>query len=320
MKKKSVKVISILLVVVTILSVMSFSASAAVSKTKRYTIVGLESGNAVQKAVVYGNYVYVIQHSGVNSWLTRCKIDEATKTAKREGSRMVLQNFGHAQSLEPFSYNGKLYFWVNCKNNPNDTKWNWGIQVARIQFQAGKTVKYTSCPRISFGSVTRVEFGLSTDAKEILFWVQNGSSVTYSAYQTAAINKKLDSKATYFNISTFSSSKIFSTTSCTSGSYRPNGSNQGIEFTNYDATKKSGRSIYICGGAAGENLGIFKLIKSGSGYTLKKKVWLGKIGGEGEMEGLQIVGSNLYFSVTDKSKAKDSGRFVIYSIPKSLLD
>lgn len=328
MKKRVWKVLSFILAVLTLVSVMSISA-AAVTKTKRYTIKGLQSGNAVQKAVIWGNYVYTIQHSGTDSWLTQCKIDKASKTATRVGSRMVLQNFGHAQSLEPFTYNGKTYFWVNCKNNPNDKNangnpWNWGIQVARIEFQAGKTVKYTSVPRLTFGDVTRVEFALSTNASEILFWVKNGSSVTYSAYKTAAINKKLDAKAKessrYINISNFSSSKIFSTTSCTGSSYRPNGSNQGLEFTNYDSAKKNGRSIYICGGAAKDNLGIFKLVRSGSGYTLKKKIWLGKIGTEGEMEGIQIIGSDLYFSVTDKSKDKDSGRFVIYSIPKSVFD
>lgn len=323
MKKRSLKILSLFIAALTLLSLMSISASAAtVTKTKEYTIKGLQNGNAVQKAVIYGSYVYTIQHSGTNSWLTKCKIDEDTKTATRVGDRMVLQNFGHAQSLEPFSYNGKTYFWVNCKNNPNDTDWNWGIQVARIEFKAGETVNYTSVPRLTFGSITRVEFALSSDANEILFWVKNGSSVTWSAYKTAAINKKLDEKAQesshYINISNFT--KIFSTTSCTGSSYRPNGSNQGLEFANYVPSNGTGRSIYICGGAAGDNLGIFKLVKSGSGYTLHKKIWLGTIGGEGEMEGLQIKGSKLYFSVTDKSKAKDSGRFVIYSIPKSAFD
>jgi hypothetical protein len=313
MKKTVSKALCLLLVVLLILPAMSVSAST-VTRTKHYTIVGLESGNAVQKAVIYGGYIYVIQHNGKDSWLTQCKI--SGETATRVGKRMVLKNFGHAQSLEAFEYRGKTYFWVNCKNN-SSSDWNWGIQVARIQFEAGKTVKYTSCPRLTFGSVDRVEFALSSNTSEILFWVKDGSKYTYSAYKTAAINKKLDEKekeqSHYINVSNFE--KIFSTTTGANLFPKYDGkiSNQGLEFTNK-------RSIYAAGGHAGDNLRIFKLVRSGNGYKLKKSVTLGTIGKKGEIEGLQIKGDRLYFCITDKSKKKDKGRFVVYSILKSEFD
>ena len=67
--------------------------------TLRYKIKGLPRTAAIQKTYIGSTYIYVIQRSGLDSYLSRCVIDGSNAVYKDD---MKLQNFGHGQTLEWF--------------------------------------------------------------------------------------------------------------------------------------------------------------------------------------------------------------------------
>lgn len=290
----------------------------------RYVINGLKSTAAIQKTYIGSTYIYVIQRSGTNSFLSRCTIKGSTATYK---DRMLLQNFGHGQTLEWFEHKGKPYFWVTCKANTVYKTKYWGTQIGRLEYKANQTIDYTSITRFShlsyanksgksFGSVKRVDAALSSDKSKLLFWVKDtDNEIQYSYYNAAKLNAALDKKVS-------ASSKYIPCTdnvvkSACYGSFRqsgssralPHGSCQGVEFS--DAT-----SIYVAGGAKGDTPQIAKMTGSGSTY---KYSYLAEANHKSfnktktETEGLQLKGNDIYFGISDDSKA-DSG--YIFSIPK----
>lgn len=64
--------------------------------TLKYKITGLPSTAAIQKTYIGSTYIYVIQRSGSNSYLSRCVINGTTATYQ---DHMYLKNFGHGQTL-----------------------------------------------------------------------------------------------------------------------------------------------------------------------------------------------------------------------------
>ena len=205
---------------------------------------------------------------------------------------MVLKNFGHGQTLEWFEHNSKAYFWVTCKaNEAYDFK--WGTQIGRIQYKPTdkKGIDYTEIPRFShmsyanksgtsIGEVKRVDAALSSNGKKICFTASAVKAACYGSFRQSGSNRVL-----------------------------PNGSCQGLEFSDGD-------SIYIIGGAAGQKPGIAKLTGSGSSYKYSCLVTAthNNFGGNAESEGIQLKGDYVYFGISDK---QSSDKACIYSIPKS---
>lgn len=295
--------------------------------TLRYTINGLKSTAAIQKTYIGSTYVYVIQRSGDNSYLSRCIINGSKATYK---DHMLLKNFGHGQTLEWFEHKNKPFFWVTCKANTAYDK-RWGTQIGRLEYQAGKTVDYTSITRFShlsyanksgksFGSAKRVDAALSSDKSKILFWVKDtDNEIQYSYYNTAKLNAALDKKVSatsrYVPCTDNAVKSACYDSFRQSGNNRvlPHGSCQGLEFS--DAL-----SIYIAGGAAGDTPQIAKMTGSGSNFKFSylaeiKHKKFNKT--ETEIEGLQLKGDNVYFGISDKSKGNPNPA-CIYSIPKSI--
>lgn len=292
--------------------------------TLRYKIKGLKYKTAIQKTYIGSTYIYVIQRSGKNSYLSRCTINGGTANYK---DGMLLQNFGHGQTLEWFEHKNKPYFWVTCKaNTAYDDKY-WGTQIGRIEYKANQTIDYTSICRFShlsyankkgtsIGSVKRVDAALSSDKTKVFFWVQDTTGeIQYSYYNAAKLNAELDKKEA-------ASSKYVPCTnsaikSACYGSFRqsegnrvlPNGSCQGLEFSN--AT-----SIYVIGGGTGKIPKIAKMTGSGSSYKYSYLITAkhDNFGTKTESEGIQLKGDYVYFGIHDTSK-KDPE--CIYSIKKS---
>lgn len=82
------------------------------------------------------HHIYVLQRVGTDSYLSRCVIQGMTADYL---DCMVLQGFGHTQTLELFHHNGKEYFWVGCKAN-KDYNYKWATQLARIQYSSRTTL------------------------------------------------------------------------------------------------------------------------------------------------------------------------------------
>ena len=291
--------------------------------TLRYKIKGLPRTAAIQKTYIGSTYIYVIQRSGLDSYLSRCVINGSNAVYKDE---MKLQNFGHGQTLEWFEYNGIAYFWVTCKANET-YKEKWGTQIGRLKYQAGQTIDYTQIPRFShlsyanksgssIGSVKRVDAALSSNGKKILFWVMdNTGEIQYSFYNTSKLNAELDkvqSQSSKYVPCTTSEVKAACTASFRqSGSNRvlPNNSFQGVELSDAD-------SIYIIGGKAQDKPQIAKLTGSGSNYKYEALATPvhDNFGNSAESEGIQLKGDYVYFGINDTSK---TDRACIYSVPKS---
>ncbi|MDO4555206.1 MAG: helveticin J family class III bacteriocin, partial [Lachnospiraceae bacterium] len=102
--------------------------SPQISAKLCYTITGLPVAKAIQNWVVSGNYLYVTQRKSSDTYLSRCKINTATKTAVFQ-DKMILENFGHGQTLEEYQYNGKTYLLVSCKANTAYTDNYWSMQI-----------------------------------------------------------------------------------------------------------------------------------------------------------------------------------------------
>jgi hypothetical protein len=146
------------------------------------------------------------------------------------------------------------------------------------------------------------------------------------------LNNLLDKKesqtskyVTFYSNNTLKNACIFSCVQKSGSRILPNKSCQGIDFTN-------AYSIYIAGGTgvnynANENKNykyvpkIGKMVQNSSGnytYTTCIKIKNTISGYAPEIEGVQIVGDNLYFMLcTTKSDLKSTTQYV-YSIDKNL--
>lgn len=285
----------------------------------RYTVKGLPIGRAIQKFYIKDNEIYITQRYNAATYLSRCVIDQESKVANY-ADHMVLENFGHGQTLEYFEHNGKPYFWISCKANEAYNEY-WAMQIGRLEYQAGKTItNYTKICRFStlnyanqngtsIGSVKRVDAALSEDGSKLLLWVQNTSNaIQYSYYDTRVLNSLLDQKegqsSKYIE---FMGNDILR--DACYGSFihmgvndriLPNNSQQGLDFADDN-------TVYIVGGGIGEQPRLAVMPVNGSSY---RYACLGDIhhesfGKNSEVEGLQLIGDKIYFAICESDQKKE---------------
>ena len=315
-----------------------------VSASKELDILNLAYTEPVQKVYVGSTYAYVLQHRTVNNQeqtvLTRCVLQGSSASRIDE---MTLKGFAHDQSLEWFSHNGIPYFWTTCKKTTAISDYQFGIQIARIRYQPGKTINnYTDVVRLSnldyaandgksFGTTKRVEFSLSSNYSNLMIWVQRDSKKTtgnilYAYYDNEKLNNLLDAKenqpAKYLEIYNAKSALIGYQKGLNSSDLPYGRSNQGLEFT--DA-----QSVYIDGGKSGELPQFVKQLKTSGpnaskvvNYTesMRLNITHPNFTGTQEAEGIQLKGNKVFITVSDRSKTRANGRTIVYSIPKSSFD
>lgn len=244
--------------------------------TKAYKVTGLKHRLNIQRSYVGSGYIFVSQsNSNGITYLSRCTLNNTTATYKDE---MKLVNFGHNQTLEFYSHNNKTYILIGCKGNLNDKPYGKGltIQVGRIQYKAGTTISnYTQINRmvrldcantsgkpfdiISENSLTsgynietvvqRMDASLSSNKKYLILAVRSiNGHIQYSYYDFDVINNLLDKvkgkTPNYINCYNNSNIKDACKFSCIQKKGKrilPNGSCQGIDFTN-------AYSIYMASG------------------------------------------------------------------------
>lgn len=316
--------------------------------TKAYTVNGLPVEKHIQKSYVGSKYIYVSQSDDKITYLSRYTINGATATYK---DHMVLNGFGHNQTLEVYNHNGKTYILIGCKAN-TDSKWGtsyYTMQVGRIQYSPGTTIsKYTKIARIvrldcantsatPFDTidttskdyieekvnnvVKRMDAALSSDKTKLVLAVRSiYGKIQYSYYNFNTINNLLDSvdgeSVNYISCVNNISIKNACYFSCVqTGNQRvlPNSSCQGIDFTN-------AYSVYIAGGVGGQQPKIAKMIKNNSGgYTYSYCINVtNTISGElPEIEGIQNATDYLYFVLCPSKKSTSE---CIYSLDKSVID
>ena len=279
---------------------------------------------AVQKSYIGSSYIYVIQRSGSNSYLSRCLING---TIASHVDHMILTGFGHTQTLEFYSHNYESYFLIGCKAN-EDYSLKWATQIGRIKYVPGTTVNYTSIYRFSslsyanengtsFGTIKRADAAISSDQNTLFLWAQDTTGeIQYSSYDFDGINDELDDLEQAGGTKYLSFSLL---TDYCYGSFRqsgnnrvlPNGSCQGVEYNNAD-------SIFIIGGNTGETPKIAKMMGSGSTYTYSYLATINhnSFDNDTETEGIQLKGNNIYFGIYDH----DTGSNKIYYISKNIFN
>ncbi|WP_036718535.1 helveticin J family class III bacteriocin [Paenibacillus sp. JCM 10914] len=283
------------------------------SATLAYNIKGLKHNVAVQKAYIADKYLYVTQRSGGTCYLSRLLMEGNNATYVDE---MTVTNTGHCQTLDMYTYNGVNYFYFSSKADPS-TNYYWSLQVARLQYSAGKTVDYTSLPRFTYmnyanktgarlGDTYRVDGG--GNSTHTFFRVQTKEgTVTWSIYDTVALNKLLDNnEMVRMDSAAAVKANVTSFTQSGSNIIRPNGSFQGADML-------GSTEIYTSGGADGDTPQIAYISNTGVYKTLVNITNVGKR----EIEGVQTKNGNVYFTiVTDPVNKKDTQK--VYYVPNSI--
>mgnify|MGYP004659155301 CR=1 FL=1 len=322
-----------------------------------YKIINLKINRVIQKTYIGAKYLYFIQRDGTTLYLSRCLLpDKGITVDASEAKMMTLNNFGHSQVLEYFEYNNVPYFWIGCKASDEidslqtGKSYNWSTQIARVKFEAGKTINYTEAKRLSsvsyasangtsIGPVRRVEAALSSNKKYLLVWcrtykigyatensvkkIQRSNYKTrFTIYDAEKVNDALEKSQT--NYLGCNSDKI-KDAYITSFTYKVGdgslgvlryGSNQGLEINNY-------KQIFVASESRkdGESQGKFIRKINSSGSVMKTIEITGNKMGEGsktELEGLQILSGKMHFAVKDYTQTGNI--HYIYNVESSVFD
>ncbi|MPY17338.1 phage baseplate protein [Paenibacillus glucanolyticus] len=307
--------LAVLVFTVSVMPVFAASPEKTVnaSATLAYNLKGLNHNVAVQKAYIADKYLYVTQRSGGTCYLSRLLMSGNDATYVDE---MTITNSGHCQTLDMYTYNGENYFYFSSKADPSTTYY-WSLQVARLQYSAGTTVDYTDLHRFTYmnyanttgarlGETYRVDGG--GNSTHTVFRVQTSEgTVTWSIYDTVALNKLLDSnEQVRMDSAAAVNAAVSSFTQSGSNIIRPNGSFQGADMLGKT-------EIYTSGGADGDTPQIAFISSIGAYKTLVNITNVGKR----EIEGVQTKNGNVYFTiVTDPVNKKDTQK--VYYVPDSV--
>ncbi|HHT53424.1 MAG TPA: hypothetical protein GX011_00615 [Clostridiales bacterium] len=285
------------------------------SATLFLTVKGLQHNVVIQNFYIGSTYLYVTQRVNGTVYLSRCLMsgNEATFVNK-----MTLTNCGHGQTLDMYTYNGVDYFYVSSKADPS-TSYYWSLQVARLKYQPGVTLNYTDLRRFTYmnyanptgtrlGTTYRVAGG--GNSNYTIFRIQTvEGSVTYSIYNTAALNQLLDAnQQVRMDSAAAKAACVKSFTQTGSAIVRPNGSFQGVDML-------SNNEIYVTGGGHGDVPQIARMSNTGTYQTLVKIINVGNY----EIEGVQTKNSRVYFVIVPNTTSKKNTQRVYY-VSDSIFD
>ncbi len=273
------------------------ASSGSTTATLAYTLKNLRFGVAVQNYYIGEQYIYITQRSTNITYLSRLEIEGSTASYV---DHMTLKNWGHGETLDFYRYNGQEYFLVGTKASADTDKY-WSTQIARIQYEAGKTYdNYTGVTR--FTTLNRCNSTAANDGDLLrvaaavcgnytIFRIQfTDKTVRYSIYDTNKLNAALDSTTTSVYLEMKSSAAVAAlvkTFKQSGDTYvHPNNSFQGIELSSKD-------SIYLSGGGYGDTPQIAMMNSSGS----YKKLYSITNVGNFEIEGMQTERGRLYFLI-----------------------
>jgi len=285
-----------------VLGLSTFAVAATPGKTVNasatlaYNVKSLNHNLAIQKSYIASTYVYVTQRSGSTVYLSRCLISGTNATYQDE---MTMTNCGHGQTLDMYTYNNINYLYVSSKDDSTAPEY-WSLQVARVLYAAGTTVDYTSLRRFTYmnyanktgtslGTTYRVDAG--GNSTHTAFRVQTTpdgtNSVTWSVYDTVALNQLLDGNTqVQMNSTGAKDACLYSFTQTGTNIIRPNGSFQGMDLL-------GSTEIYTSGGAEGEVPSIALITNTGAYQSLVKITNVGNH----EIEGVQTKSGNVYFVI-----------------------
>lgn len=181
---------------------------------------------AIQSYYKDGKYLYAVQRYSWGIKITKCTKRKITKDNEKlkalwnikkgdwvydlkgkNKSVMELKGFQHGQTMELFSYDGKIYMLVTAGSIGD--KCNWGNQLCILKFKKGTlNFKEVSSEKIhhamylgklscanksreSKGTITHAEAALSENEKTLLIWGQMGGKIQLTCYRMSDLMPKL---------------------------------------------------------------------------------------------------------------------------------
>lgn len=240
---------------------------------------------------------------------------------------MLLNDFGHSQSLEYFEYNGGSYFWTGCAGaDSGEHRWSKSIGLIKFNPKSTPSLSTSNVKRLqklecanklgkSYGILIRAEAALSPNRKNLLIMARckvkdpDDYVTSYAIYDANSIAKLLFEKKSTLTIycdnddvikackSSFvckdsaKNSVIYTMSRC---------SNTGLEvddngniYYSSDKTEIKNKTKTRVGKF------IFKVSSAGKPIKticFKGEYKEGKVTKNAEMEGLQFSNSKLYFA------------------------
>ncbi|MBQ2445102.1 MAG: hypothetical protein II272_01545 [Oscillospiraceae bacterium] len=245
------------------------------SATLNYTLTGLKFTSVIQNFYIDSDYLYVTQSNTTGTqYLSRLKISGTTASYV---DHMTLTECGNGESLAVYRYNGKLYFFVGAKGL-EATSYH-STQIARVQYEPGKTYAYTDLNRFchlsnstaagtNLGSAARVAVGANDHYTVFRIELDDGTTC-YTCYDTKALNKALDSGTLIAMEGTsVRSGFIYHFKQKKSIRVIPNNSFQGVELAGIN-------NLLLSGGNSGETPAVAKMNKNG---TYERLAYITNIG------------------------------------------
>lgn len=165
------------------------------------------------------NYVYATQHHGKNTFLLRFKRSGKDNITGTCVNAMLLKGFGHGQTLQRFKHGGKTYFLMTCKpyelteqdRKNNVTDYNFGTEIACIEYEAGaiinyetdsdkygliKNLAYATKTGKNYGNILQVEAGLYSNKKLVIWKKKTDGTVQIVMYDFSDFVGTLVNKGT----------------------------------------------------------------------------------------------------------------------------
>lgn len=274
----------------------NINESKSTTCTTVYTLKNLQHNNVIQNFFITGDSVYITQkfHGDTNTAISKCKIDEATKTATYE-SEMVLPGFGHGETLDMYTFEDQTYFLVTyAPSNGTPT-------LARIQYATGEHsiseypqivgMNYANKAAKSLGTPSRV-IGVFSSANKFIFRVQTTSgSVSYSYYDGNTINNLLNNGNV--NLKDNKNACLSSFTQTGDDIVRPYGNMQGMEV-------RQRGDIYVCGNSKINEPGKPRIAKMNTSGACTIEMTIRNCKDSDEIEGLKIKGQTIYFAIHNR--------------------
>lgn len=290
---------------------------------------------AMQTFYVGSKYIYALQRSGYNDYLSRCELNTETGVYEQKDT-MVLENFGHGQLLQYFTYGNNGYFWIGTyANQGKDQPFPWSQQIGRIKYAPGTTLNYKQVTRLTglryarknkpaLSNAVRVEGALSSDKTKFLVLVIDKSSPRrghFVLYDNNKLNNVLDkvegsadpaiscdnSEVIAAAVKDFVSNNVYSLSYDTSI--------EGLELADNDAlyfssSKGDKTRVGLSRMAWGASTSTHKLVDN-SNWTSE----------ETEGEAIQLSGSDVLIGITQYPNGQSGRREnSIYRFPKSAFD
>lgn len=313
---------------------MAYEAAKRLIDLNKIKTLPYGTPNVVQTFCVSDSNIYLLQNKGktgtTNIKLTRIGYDYRRNIINyNDSDYMMLNNFGHTQTLE---LDEQGYLWVGTKSNKVEDTFHFTTQLARISYQAGKTINgNTDTQRLSSlnwidkknegSKIYRTEAALSTDKKTLMIMLQYQSNATYLAkYDMRTINDKMNAELGNSNgyvAINGDSSKEESYNKTAHLAYRDaykftmgGTSIQGFALT------QGATSIYMSSGSQYSEGSIYKMSWGTRSINSATKVKVTNAGKYREIEDIEIppTGSNLMVSYAFHNNPND---LYIYSFAKS---